>query len=354
MTIDTLCLGSGGIQGLSFLSSLQYLINNNYIDLNTINTFVGTSIGAVLCFLLIIGYTPDDLIIYLLDYDFSELEPDINLFLLEEKFGLDNGDAIIKLLKILYEKKFGTVEITFNELFILTKKKFILNATNFTKGTEAILSYETTPNLSVYTAIRMSTGIPIIYTPVLYENEYYMDGALINSILLSHCNAKTTLALKFNVNKINELNTIPSLIIGCLLIITTNTFDETQYNILNISTCDAITITETITKEYIQNVFNIGTEYAKYFYITKIKEKINNIKNKKLNKFCIENINELTDKINKINKTKFNIITNVINDTNNIKDKINKINKTKYNIIKIVIDDIKYIKNKIKNIINYI
>ena len=82
MTIDTLCMSSGGIKGLSFIASLQYLINNNYINLSKINTFVGTSMGALICFLLIIGYTPDELINFLSTYDFTELELAADLFLL--------------------------------------------------------------------------------------------------------------------------------------------------------------------------------------------------------------------------------------------------------------------------------
>jgi len=315
MTIDTLCMSSGGIQGLSFIASLQYLINNNYINLSKINTFVGTSMGALICFLLIIGYTPDELINFLSTYDFTKLELAADLFLLEEKFGLDNGDAIIKLLTTLCDRKLICTEITFNELFILTKKKFILNATNFTKGTEAIFSYETTPNLSVITAIRMTTCVPFIYTPVLYENEYYLDGALINNILLSHCNADTTLALKFSVEKNNELNSIYDLITGCLIIMATNNYDETKYNILNIITTDTTTrLTTCITKEYIFNLFIIGMEKAQQFYITKLKEQIANIKNniKNNDNKLIDNNNNIKDKINKINKTKYNIINNFI------------------------------------------
>jgi len=125
MEIDTLCFSSGGIQGLSFISGLKYLCDNNYINLDKITTYVGTSIGSILSFLLILGYTPDELITFFLNYDFKKLEPEIDLLIIEEKFGLDDGKRIIELLSFFCEKKFKLNDMTLYDLYILTKKKFI-------------------------------------------------------------------------------------------------------------------------------------------------------------------------------------------------------------------------------------
>jgi len=131
MDIDTLCFSSGGIQGLSFISALEYLIDNKYIKQDNIKNYVGTSVGSILSFLLIIGYTPNELMTFFLNYDYKKLEPTIDLILIEEEYGLDNGQQIIELLSELCEKKLNVKELTFLELYNLTKKKLIINTNNF-------------------------------------------------------------------------------------------------------------------------------------------------------------------------------------------------------------------------------
>lgn len=301
MEIDTLCFSSGGIQGLSFISGLKYLCDNNYINLDKITTYVGTSIGSIISFLLIIGYTPDELIVFFLNYDFKKLEPEIDLLIIEEKFGLDEGKHIIELLSFFCEKKFKLNDMTLYDLYILTKKKFILNTTNFNTGQEVILSYESTPNLSVITAIRMSSSIPLVYTPVYYNNNYYVDGALTNSILLKECNPTTTLGFFVEGKKYNELKSIQDIIIGSILILSNknNSFD-TKYKIINFSTIDSTYIVINITNEYIEQLFNIGIECTEHYYANILKEKINKIKlniDNKTNYIVNDLINNIINKI---------------------------------------------------------
>ena len=305
MEIDTLCFSSGGIQGLSFISGLKYLCDNNYINLDKITTYVGTSIGSIISFLLIIGYTPDELIVFFLNYDFKKLEPEIDLLIIEEKFGLDEGKHIIELLSFFCEKKFKLNDMTLYDLYILTKKKFILNTTNFNTGQEFLLSYELTPNLSVITAIRMSLSIPIIYTPVYYNNQYYVDGALTNSILLKECNLDTTLGFFVEGKKYNQLNSIQDIIIGSLIILSNkNNIMDKRYKVIYFSTIDSTYIAMNITKEYIQQLFNIGIECTEHYYVNELREKINKIK---------INIEDKTTNV--VNDLINNIINKIINES---------------------------------------
>src|SRR3989304_6623420 len=52
--INTIILSGGGIGGLAHIGALQYL--STVIDLNNITTYVGTSVGGIICTLLCIGY----------------------------------------------------------------------------------------------------------------------------------------------------------------------------------------------------------------------------------------------------------------------------------------------------------
>ena len=54
-------------------------------------------------------------------------------------------------------------DITFKRLYNSTKKICIIGS-NVSKNREEYFSYETTPDMSVLKAIRISSSIPIIFT----------------------------------------------------------------------------------------------------------------------------------------------------------------------------------------------
>ena len=64
---DTLVLSGGSIKGIILLGSLQYFYDNDC--LNEVKTYIGTSAGAIICYLLCIGYTPTEILVYLCVHD---------------------------------------------------------------------------------------------------------------------------------------------------------------------------------------------------------------------------------------------------------------------------------------------
>jgi hypothetical protein len=60
---DTLVLSGGSSKGIIILGALQYLIDNYLIS--NIETYIGTSVGSIICYLLLIGYTPIEIIVYI-------------------------------------------------------------------------------------------------------------------------------------------------------------------------------------------------------------------------------------------------------------------------------------------------
>jgi NTE family protein len=281
---DTLCFGSGGIQGIMYISAIKYLVSNNYLNLNNIVNYYGTSIGAIIAFLFIIGYNAEELINIFLKFDLKYFEPEIDLLLIENNYGLDDGVKLTDKLIELLKNKINVTDITFIELYNLLNKKITVNATNLNTGIEKIFNYLETPNLSVILAIRMSISIPMIYTPVLYNKEYYVDGALKNKLLLKYCNSKTTLGFRMKEFKYYEINSFQSVLITSLQILLNNSyFDKNIYKIIDFEFFDYTIIILDITTEYLQNIFNIGEQFAKKFYYKELKKKI------KLLKIDIEN-----------------------------------------------------------------
>jgi NTE family protein len=296
MNFDTLCFSSGGIQAISFIGAINYLIDNNYIDISKINTFVGSSAGGILAFLLSINYSINELTNFINNYDLKNIEPDYDIELILNKFGINDGSKIMNLLIKFLEDKMKIKDITFIELYKITNKKLLIVGTNYSKGIETIFSYETTPNISILTALRITISIPLIFTPVILENEIYMDGGMINNYPIDLCDPETTLGFRLINPKSFKLESLQDLIVGTLCIITQkNNIKNTNYCI-EINIYDTSFVDFTIDSNYINNLIKNGKvyskKYLKYIYIKKINELTKLVEIAK--KENIEKLNNLT------------------------------------------------------------
>jgi NTE family protein len=209
---DTLCFSGGGTTCISFIGVLKYLVDNNYLNLLLIKNFVGTSGGAITAFLLSLNYSIDDIYEFILSFNFKTLENNNQLNNLFKNNGFNNGTKFNYLFSQFIYNKLNINNITFQELFNLTNNKLLIIGTNYSKGCEEIFSYDTTPNMSIIIALRISMSIPVLFTPVYYNSNYYVDGALINNFPFNHCNKLSTLGL-FIDNSYNEINNIDNIII---------------------------------------------------------------------------------------------------------------------------------------------
>ena len=62
----TLVLSGGGVKGILMLGAIQYMIDNRLLEKTT--TYIGTSVGAMIGYLLAIGYTPIEIVAYLCNH----------------------------------------------------------------------------------------------------------------------------------------------------------------------------------------------------------------------------------------------------------------------------------------------
>jgi predicted acylesterase/phospholipase RssA len=160
-----LVLESGSIKGLATLGTLYNLQVNNKI--NSIQNFAGTSIGGIICTLLVLGYTPIDLYqeFYKVDLNSLVIDPfykvPINLF---KGFGLYKGDKFISFLENLFKQKNFSKDTTFEELFQKTKKLLVLTTTSLSSRDTLYFNTFTTPTFKVLEAVRLTMSIPGIFT----------------------------------------------------------------------------------------------------------------------------------------------------------------------------------------------
>jgi NTE family protein len=204
MYYNSLCLSGGGVNGLQILGSLSYLVKHNIVKLKNIKTFIGTSVGSIICFLLNLNYDINIIsnIVYELNLEKIRLEFDLDMFL--DNLGIDNGNKIITIIQTLLFTKLKVYDITFNELYKKTNKILKIIVVNYTDRQEEVFDYNLTPNQSIIHSIRMSISIPLIFTPIYFNNKIYIDGGIMNNFGINYCNLKKTIGICIENNNKNE------------------------------------------------------------------------------------------------------------------------------------------------------
>ena len=180
-TYTSICLSGGGMQGFQILGALKYIEEHN---INNLSEFVGTSAGAMICYLLAIGYTIVELLTKLNSTKVFDRLKYMNVMQMIQEGGATTFTPLQEFLeKLTIEKigKFLTLEALKNEY----NKEFKCVTYNFTKKTHELLSAETTPDLPCITAVRLSSTIPFIFPPYKYDNCEYLDGGLTHNFPIS-------------------------------------------------------------------------------------------------------------------------------------------------------------------------
>ena len=133
--------------------------------------------------LLCLGYNSNDLIKIFYEIDESKFRniTTESILCILENYGIDDGLKFIKLISIFFKKKGFDENITFQQIYEITKKNLIIVGCCINTTEEVHFSKDSHPNLCVLKAIRISTAIPILFTPIKLDNKYYMDGGMINN-----------------------------------------------------------------------------------------------------------------------------------------------------------------------------
>lgn len=178
--IDTLILSGGSIKGISQLGALHCLLEHKIIDICKIKNIAGTSAGSMVGLLICIGYQPYKIYKFMKLLDLQKTRK-INMSNLITKYGLDNGDRIMLVIKKLLNTYDYSEDITFKELYNRTFINFIVTGTCINDKKIYYFSHNNYPDMKVLTAIRISMAIPLFFTPVKYENKIFIDGCCLDN-----------------------------------------------------------------------------------------------------------------------------------------------------------------------------
>lgn len=176
----------GGLSGLSYIGVIRYMQENGLHK--TVHEVAGTSVGSMFAVLFAMGILAGELEEYFKGF-FKEEENAVLPILpsalsILHRFGMDNGDRLVRPIQHFVKKRYGITDslLTFRDLAKKTGINTIVCSSNMHTRKPVYFSTDTTPDVSIYDALRASMAIPIIIEPVRISGELYVDGAICDNM----------------------------------------------------------------------------------------------------------------------------------------------------------------------------
>lgn len=172
---DTLVLSGGVTKGFGIVGALQHLQDKGVLP--QIRKYIGTSIGAIIAYLVCIGYNPIEIMIVSCQKKIFEKMSNIDI--LNVMHG--NGAISFHIFQEILEKM--TIDkvkryMTLMDLYTKYDKELVCCTYNLTLHKSEYISYKTHPNLDCITALRMSANLPFFFETFVYDDARYVDGGI--------------------------------------------------------------------------------------------------------------------------------------------------------------------------------
>jgi len=173
-----LVLKGGGIRGIAYAGALKVLEEKKITD--GIERVAGTSVGAIVGTLFSVGYSAGQIEEIMFEQDIAAFNDGEGYFIggqkrLRKKYGWYKGKNLEQWIGGLIKAQTGDENTTLLQLHELAKKDkrykdIYVTATNLTKQSLEIFSWESHPGMPVKTAVRASAAIPIYFAAVFLDS----------------------------------------------------------------------------------------------------------------------------------------------------------------------------------------
>ena len=290
--IETLIFGGGGIRGISYIGGLRYLeeqVVSQNLDLN-VTQVCGVSVGCIFALFFVLGLDSFEMETEIMEKNLEKLKK-LSYMNFWGGWGLDTGENIILWMESVLLKSVSMNRgMTFSDLWKLKPVKINVLAGNLNRYTFQPFNNIDTPDFPVLDAIRMSIGIPLVFTKKLYNGDIMLDGGIISSYPLSlYCDKlETTLGFKsVNTGEHNEtvyqdINSLESFLYNLFSCFTVQrdkyinmTLEMDKHTVFILSTKDSevlkFKLDQKEKKDMITMGYNITKETFEKYYV---KEKI--------------------------------------------------------------------------------
>jgi len=176
--MEDLFIGGGGYSGIMFIGVLEYLHENNLLDLKN---FYGCSIGSLIGILYLSGYTPKEILSKFMDLNLKEIvKYDFNNISNFSKNHIIDDLFLDTLINYVFLLNGNCPNITLYEFSKKTKVNINIHVTKLDTNEYINLNNREYPEIKLKDAIKASMSIPFIFKSVNIGDSQYIDGCCKN------------------------------------------------------------------------------------------------------------------------------------------------------------------------------
>lgn len=282
--IKNIVIAGGAIKTIALIGCISRLEDDGIINLKTVDTYIGSSAGSIISLLLCLGYNSKSsyTILHGLMKSYNEYEMSADcLFKMINSYGIDEGNFITRWMIDLINDTIQLYDPTIIEFVKKTGKNINICATNITEMKYEVFNVNTFPNVKIVDVIRASISIPILFTPVIIDDNFYIDSGALNNFPIDFVNFTNLssfdtigLCVKVTKNKEGITNILTFLQQICLTVSNNHSVDnpiikEKKIHIIevdvkddNFLSFDMNTFKLDISTETFETFFKIGYDYT--------------------------------------------------------------------------------------------
>lgn len=228
--IRNVVYSAGGLKGFAYIGAMYEFCNHSekiWKDFcEGLDSVAGTSIGSLAAVSTVLAVPLNDLIVFILSYDLSDLvnKPSTRTLVsrafswmtnsiapsfendemskretaINQEYYISDGANLVKFFRSFLEKFAGDPNITLSELYAITGRSVHLFGCSYHKRESVDFCHETYPHLPVWMAMRASSSLPVVFMPVSIAGDVYIDGGMM--VYTPHHNFPSEETIVFQIN----------------------------------------------------------------------------------------------------------------------------------------------------------
>jgi NTE family protein len=188
--ITNIVFEGGGVKGIAYAGVIKALEQSGH--LSSVQRVGGTSAGAIISLLICLNLSSKDIsrVMYelnLIDFKDNKFGIFRDMYRLIKRFGWNKGEVFYNWCKRIIFDYTNYEDMTFKDLNDLVQegkaKHLYLIGSNLSSGYSEIFSYETTPQMKVVDAVRISMSLPLFFSAYRHSitNDIYVDGGVFDN-----------------------------------------------------------------------------------------------------------------------------------------------------------------------------
>lgn len=179
--MNYIVFSGGGSNGILHIGAWAYFLAQQVQGWKP-KGIAGTSIGSILALFIVLGFTPEELLIaFLRGVKMMRTESEAQCTVIDP---VKTTEFILS--EISRKGITNPATVHFSQLFARTGIELVICATNLCTGTETLFTHQTHPTVLIIDAIRASIAIPVVFPPVRIQSELYVDGGLVQNIIYNY------------------------------------------------------------------------------------------------------------------------------------------------------------------------